>query len=310
VTEEDVRKFNIQTAAQLSGLSAHTIRAWEKRYQAVSPLRSDNGRRLYTSKEVDRLIMLAELTRVGTSISQIAQLPDDELKRVCLSVQQNSKKNTSEIKYDGGFDLRRSQDQLLLAVAKYDVGAISTLLSEARTKVEPKSFALQLLRPLILEAKDFFNRKVFQDAQLQALFAIAKFHSGNIIYSHLGVPSRSNQRLILAGIEEEFHSFGLLFTALLCCHHQKQFFYLNSNIPAQSICEAITATQTNTLLLTVPESRIENAIPYLDHIHEVHGGRLKIWIRGDFDSRKLVLRWKNSVHIRSDEELDEFLADH
>jgi hypothetical protein len=52
VGNKDEKKFNIQLAAQMTGLTAHTIRAWEKRYQALSPERTNNGRRLYSSRSI------------------------------------------------------------------------------------------------------------------------------------------------------------------------------------------------------------------------------------------------------------------
>ena len=81
----DPKYFNIQMAAELSGLSAHTIRAWEKRYQALTPERAENGRRLYSNREVERLTVLSQLTRLGSSIGQIARLPDEELNEIYLN---------------------------------------------------------------------------------------------------------------------------------------------------------------------------------------------------------------------------------
>ena len=48
--------FNIQVASQLSGVASATIRAWEKRYNAVVPERGDNKHRLYSEKDIEILI--------------------------------------------------------------------------------------------------------------------------------------------------------------------------------------------------------------------------------------------------------------
>ena len=62
-----------------TGLSAHVLRAWEKRYTAVRPSRSSSGRRLYSQEDIDRLVLLRKAVAKGHSISQIAGLDDAEL---------------------------------------------------------------------------------------------------------------------------------------------------------------------------------------------------------------------------------------
>jgi DNA-binding transcriptional MerR regulator len=65
--------------AQLTGLDEHTIRAWERRHQAVSPARSAGGTRLYDDADVARLRLLRALTECGDPIGRVAGLSDDEL---------------------------------------------------------------------------------------------------------------------------------------------------------------------------------------------------------------------------------------
>lgn len=82
-TEESVRDatYGIGTAARLTGLTVHTIRVWERRYQAVLPERSDGGRRRYSARQVERLGLLKQLTDLGESIGSIAALDDDRLRQ-------------------------------------------------------------------------------------------------------------------------------------------------------------------------------------------------------------------------------------
>jgi DNA-binding transcriptional MerR regulator len=72
-------EYTIQAAARISGLSAHTLRAWERRHNAVTPSRDDAGRRVYAQDQVDRLIQLSRLCQLGYSIGQLADKAVDEL---------------------------------------------------------------------------------------------------------------------------------------------------------------------------------------------------------------------------------------
>jgi len=45
--------FSIQFVSQVTGINAHTLRAWEKRYQAVVPQRNPKGKRLYSDEDIE-----------------------------------------------------------------------------------------------------------------------------------------------------------------------------------------------------------------------------------------------------------------
>ncbi|MEM9176111.1 MAG: MerR family transcriptional regulator [Myxococcota bacterium] len=78
--EEETRVYQIGTVSSLTGVDAHTIRAWERRYGAIKPNRSDTGRRLYDDQTVERLQLLKALVDCNEAIGQIAHLPDDTLR--------------------------------------------------------------------------------------------------------------------------------------------------------------------------------------------------------------------------------------
>jgi DNA-binding transcriptional MerR regulator/methylmalonyl-CoA mutase cobalamin-binding subunit len=72
----------IGVVSRKTGLSAHVIRVWERRYGAVAPERSDGNQRLYTDAEIDRLVLLAKAVAGGESIGKIARLTNEELKGI------------------------------------------------------------------------------------------------------------------------------------------------------------------------------------------------------------------------------------
>lgn len=78
----EIPRCPINVAARRAGLTAHVIRAWERRYAAIVPDRTGKGRRLYSDAEVQRLVMLRQAVELGHRISEVAVLPVDELRRL------------------------------------------------------------------------------------------------------------------------------------------------------------------------------------------------------------------------------------
>src|SRR5689334_10359630 len=72
--------YSIKVVARLTGLTAHVIRIWEKRYAAVTPGRTPTNRRLYSDVEIERLNLLRLATEAGHSIRNVASLPTEALR--------------------------------------------------------------------------------------------------------------------------------------------------------------------------------------------------------------------------------------
>ena len=76
------RLHTIQFAARHSGLSMHTIRAWERRYGALAPDRTATNRRLYSAEDIEKLSLLHDAVQSGHRISQVAALSPAELRNL------------------------------------------------------------------------------------------------------------------------------------------------------------------------------------------------------------------------------------
>jgi DNA-binding transcriptional MerR regulator len=76
---KDAAKYRIGAVCRLTGLSQHVLRVWEKRYQVVTPERSESQRRLYRESDINRLTLLKALVDRGQAIGSIADLDSAEL---------------------------------------------------------------------------------------------------------------------------------------------------------------------------------------------------------------------------------------
>jgi DNA-binding transcriptional MerR regulator len=84
--EEGLNVFSIKDLENFSGIKAHTIRIWEKRYKILEPDRTDSNIRTYSEGELKKILNVAYLNRNGLKISKIAKLDDDELTQQVMTV--------------------------------------------------------------------------------------------------------------------------------------------------------------------------------------------------------------------------------
>ncbi|MFI1770825.1 MerR family transcriptional regulator [Thalassobellus citreus] len=71
--------FSIKDLENLTGIKAHTIRIWEKRYNLLSPNRSETNIRNYSITSFQKLLNISYLNNNGLKISKIASLNEDEI---------------------------------------------------------------------------------------------------------------------------------------------------------------------------------------------------------------------------------------
>jgi len=73
------KNFSIRDLENISGIKAHTIRIWEKRYSLLSPERTETNIRHYSHKNLQKLLNIVLLNNNNYKISKIAQMDDDQI---------------------------------------------------------------------------------------------------------------------------------------------------------------------------------------------------------------------------------------
>ncbi len=87
--------FSVKDLENLSGIKAHTIRIWEKRYSIFSPDRNENNVRSYNSEDLLKLLNITFLNNFGYKISKISSLSNEEMNSLVKQIYSN--KNSSSL---------------------------------------------------------------------------------------------------------------------------------------------------------------------------------------------------------------------
>jgi len=130
--------YSIKAITSLTGLTAETLRAWERRYDCITPARNDTGRRSYNQNDLEKLKLLVNLTRNGHAISKIAHLDCDQLRLF-----QNQTQPGNDQKQSSLFN------ELVEALQQYRIERCEQLLKRALLAHEPLQYARDILLPAL-----------------------------------------------------------------------------------------------------------------------------------------------------------------
>jgi len=234
-----VPHYPIRAVARMTGLSIDTLRAWERRYQAVQPLRDDRGR-VYTTAQVARLRRLATLVANGHAIGRIAHFPDSALNRL----QPDPAVLSESASRQSGVDL----STLLDAITRYDLQAIEGLLSRYAVVLPPSELIFAAILPALRLVGDRWERGVVRPAQEHLVSAVIRSVLGGLLRSMSRRPPAKT--VVLAALEGERHELGLLSAAVLAATAGANVIYLGPDLPAADIVHAASHSGARVVLVS------------------------------------------------------------
>jgi DNA-binding transcriptional MerR regulator len=300
--------FTIQFVARISGVGIHTIRAWEKRYQAIVPKRDAKGRRHFDQGDIDRLIMLKSLVDLGNNISEVATLTNPDLKKTYEKFEREGK--LIKLEFQESHDVKKILDRMISALQNYRLEQLSHELKVYKSELNYKEFAMQILWPLLQEV----GRKVFDGslgiAQEHALSAIIRHHVGEVMFQGVSAEKSNAPLFLLATPESELHEFGILMGALFCHYYGMRTLYLGANMPMQSLADAITQIRPEYTILGVSSawgnSNRVNLDKYILGLYQQVSGKTSLLI-GGHKSRNRQLQVEGIQFLENFDRLDYFL---
>lgn len=237
----------IKVVARRTGLSAHVIRAWEKRYQAVTPRRTETNRRVYSGDDIERLILLRRATLGGRSIGQVAPLPTEELRELVLA-------DESAQRLAPGGDRKETSvtpllQQSLEAVERLDSESLRASLERASVSLSRPALVQEVIAPLLHQVGEAWRDGTLRVAHEHLASALVRTFLGNM---NGGFPhTQETPNLVVTTPAGQLHELGALLVATTGASEGWRVTYLGPNLPADEIASAVEQSEARALALSL-----------------------------------------------------------
>lgn len=233
-------RYPIRAVSRLTGIAIDTLRAWERRYGAVTPIRDERGR-LYSDTDVARLRLLQQAVSSGHSVGRIAALSDDELRR--LTTARPATLGPSPPAPHAALDTSTFRAALL----KLDGAAIDQEFSRLAAVLPPLALVRDILLPVLRDVGDNWNRRRGGIAHEHLISSTMR----HLLGSFLRVYSWRDAaiRLLFATPSGDRHEIGILGAAMLAATSGLGVAYLGPDVPAREIVDAVKASGARVLVL-------------------------------------------------------------
>lgn len=262
--------YSIKAITSLTGLTAETLRAWERRYQCITPQRNASGRRSYSQVDLEKLKLLVNLTRNGHAISKIANLSCEQLRQFqSQSPEQNDHQESNLF------------NQLIEALQNYRIERCEQLLKRALLACEPLDYARDILLPALRQVGQLWHEEKINIAQ-EHMFSSCVKRIVLTMVNNLHQPSRHNPSILFATPSGEPHEFGILLGCLVAAAQQYNCYYVGADLPSRDIIDACRHLKPNVIVIGMVKNPPEKqSLMQLDLLIDFAAtSKTAIWLAG------------------------------
>jgi DNA-binding transcriptional MerR regulator len=265
-------KFSIKDLENLSGIKAHTIRIWEKRYNLLSPTRTDTNIRTYNLEALQKILNVSYLKNLGSKISTISDMDNDQIEKEVRKHSQDSNLNDHSIQ------------RLKLAMINFDQTLFQTTYDQIYGRDGFSAVFYELFIPFLEELGYLWQSKTINIAHEHFISSLIKqkMHV-NIEKLQYQDFKNNEEAYILFLPENEMHDLGLLFVNYQLLLNNKRTIYLGESMLLDAL-KYFKTKESNPIYITyLTVYPTEKKLPsFLKKFHSKiqEGNDSRLWLLG------------------------------
>lgn len=215
--------FLIQDLEILSGIKAHTIRIWEKRYELLNPERVNRNIRIYSLSDLQKLLNVSILYNNGYKISKVSKLTIDELHETARNISLESIDNNYHV------------NALIVSMYSFDSDLFDQIYSELIEKMSFESLFFKIYIPLLDHIGVLWQTDAIKPAHEHF---ISNLIIGKVTLNtaSIKIPKNKQEKTYVLFLPVgELHSLGLLFLNYCLKLRGKHTVFLGGSIPFSNL---------------------------------------------------------------------------
>ena len=217
--------FSIKNLENISGIKAHTIRIWEKRYNLLQPERTDTNIRRYSLDSLRKLLNITLLYNQGIKISKIANLPEKEIP---FLVREIALKSSSE---------QVSINAFKLSMVNFDITMFDATYDELMNKNDFSFIYLNIFVPLMRGLGILWQTGAISPSHEHFITNLIKqkIHIQTELMQRDSTPQINASTFVLYLPENEIHELSILFLNYYVLNNGFKTIFLGQSIPTISL---------------------------------------------------------------------------
>jgi DNA-binding transcriptional MerR regulator/methylmalonyl-CoA mutase cobalamin-binding subunit len=249
--EQQIARHPIKVVARRTGLSPDLIRAWERRYEAIEPQRSNTKRRLYTDADVEKLRLLRRATLAGRRIGDVASLSAKELAEL-VGADESAVAEAPTLLGPARAPRGSAGEHFgacLRAVEQLNAPALESALAAAAVALSTPVVLDEVIVPLLEHIGDQCHDGAIRISNEHMASAAIRTFLGPLVMS--ANMADIGPGMVVTTPAGQWHELGALMVAITASGAGWRTVYLGPNIPAEEIAFAATQNEVAVVALSI-----------------------------------------------------------
>jgi len=263
--------FSIKDLENLSGIKAHTIRIWEKRYNVLEPMRTETNIRMYDLENLQKLLNITLLHNHGYKISKISKLSEGRIPELVNEI--ISEKSAKH----------HAISSFKMAMMNFDQALFFNTYNNLLSEKSFRDVFYDVFIPLIHELGLLWQTNTISPAHEHFITYLIKqkiLTNTEVVQSM--EPTKSDRVFVLYLPMNEVHELGLMYLNYEILSHGYKTIYLGESVPTESLKDLKKHFDNITYICyTTVEPNKSEINPYIKELQtEIMENSSKLWLIG------------------------------
>lgn len=216
--------FSIKDLENLSGIKAHTIRIWEKRYGILEPMRTTTNIRLYDIENLQKLLNITLLHSHGYKISKISKFPPEKIPQLVQEIVSDKSAKNHAI------------NAFKLAMMNFDQALFFTTYNKLLSEKSFREVFIEIFIPLMNEIGILWQTGTITPSHEHFIsYLIRQKLLSSIEQLQILEPTKKDKVFVLYLPQNEIHELGLIYLNYEILYHGYKTIYLGQSIPIENL---------------------------------------------------------------------------
>lgn len=231
--------YSIKDLERLSGIKAHTIRIWEKRYNFIIPKRTKTNIRYYDNDDLKHLLNAAALKRHGHKISVISDMSKAEMAEAVIEM--------TAVESDEALLI----DDLIIAMIEFNARRFDKTINNAIIRMGFEETVIKVIYPFFVKIGYLWQVKSINTAQEHFISNLIREKFIVAINDLDREPNPKGKHFILFLPDGELHELGLLFYNYVIVKTGHKVLYLGQSVPLECVVQTISQLSIDYIVTSI-----------------------------------------------------------
>ena len=281
----------------LTGIKAHTLRTWERRFSFLNPSRTETNIRFYSDEQLIQLVNFGILLRNGYKISRVEKMSQEKVhdlvnQILALPDQDIDQENTEDIQ------------SLTLAMLAMDEIKFDEIFRVHVIRKGLLGAVRDLIYPFLHHIGILWNTQKSMPAQEHFISCLIRKKIISAIDA-IPHPPVYAKKIVFFLLEDEHHELGILLASFIAAERGFKVYYLGQNVPGENIKEVLSIINADFMMSMFVVPKPDKTVKQIEKVLE--STKIPFLISGNVQNFISLMKNERVVYLQKPESLIDFL---